>query len=125
MMFKKNNYDVGLKEDLIYTLKNLCAIEDHAKSSFYKTKERKWLELNRVIREMRSKWLERIFKKDNSENWCISKHLLNSMMGMQEVANRLYGSEDGKEAEDDSGLLMGAFLILNDINIKKEVEDVQ
>lgn len=108
-------YDVGLKEDLIYCLKNLCAIEDHSKSSFYKTEEKKFLELNRIIREIRSRWLERIFKKGNDENWCISKHLLNSLMGMQEVANRLQGTPEGEEAEKDASILMGLFLVLNDI----------
>ena len=112
-------YDNSLKEDLIYVLKNLCAIEDHSKSSFYKDKNKMWLELNKTTREMRSKWLERIFKKGDNELWCISKHLLNSIMGMQEVANRLQGTEEGNEAEEDASLLLGLFLVLNEVKDKK------
>ena len=110
--------DVGLTEDLIYGLKNLCAIESHAKSSYYMTHDKKWKELNDIIRDMRSKWLEKVVKKENSELWCCSKHLLNSFMSMEEVANRLSG-EESEDANKDAEMLLGLFLALNEL---KEVE---
>ena len=119
MKEKLVEYDVGLKEDLIYGLKNLCAIENHCKSSYYKNKDNKFLEMNKLIREMRSRWLEKIVKKSNDETWCISKHLLNSIMSMEEVANRLNSTPEGLQAEEDANLLIGLFLLLNDIGGSK------
>lgn len=110
--------DVSLQEDLIFGLQNLISIEAHAKNSFYMNNEEKWTELNDIIRQIRSRWLQVIVKKENSQIWCISKHLLASIMSLQEVSNRLYSSDDkdlAKQAEEDAGILLGLLLQLNDL----------
>lgn len=111
----ENNKDVGMYEDLVFALKNLCAIESHAKSSFYLNGDKKFLEINDGIREIRTKWLDIIVKKENSEIWCITKHLLNSIIGLEEVANRLKDSKEGMEANKDAGILTGLLFELNEI----------
>ena len=112
---EKNTKDVGLKEDLIECLKNLTSIESHAQSSYYISNNSKFLELRDCIRQIRTKWLDLIVKKENSEIWCISKHLLKSISSMEEVAIRLTGTKEGEEANKDAGLLTGLLFELNEI----------
>jgi hypothetical protein len=114
-MDKINEKDIGLKEDLIECLKNLVCIESHSQASFYISGEKRWLELRDGIREIRSKWMDTIVKKENSEIWCISKHLMKSITSMEEVAIRLKDTTEGIEANKDAGILTGLLFELNDI----------
>lgn len=123
---EKSNLDVGLIEDLMTCLINLVSIENHATQSYYKTKDPQWLELKDIARQMRSKWLEAIVKKNNAEGWCITKHLLASHSTMEEVATRLSSdgkAEEAKEAFEDAGLLLGLIYAINDLK-KGGNEDV-
>lgn len=110
--------DVGLVEDMIFTLKNLVAIEDHCATSYGMSQEKKWIDTLELIRKIRTKWLSLIVKKEKSHIWCISKHLLASMEGFIEVAVRFHqtGQEnESKESYNDAIELMSLFFLLNNI----------
>ncbi len=114
--------DVSLIEDLIVALQNLISAESHALGSYQMNKDdkkesEKWIQTMNFLREIRTRWLQIIVtKEDNSQKWCISKHILSSAMCLAEVGNR-YNSEgkieSAKIAYDDSGSLIGLFMYLN------------
>ena len=116
--------DVGLVEDMIFTLKNLVAIEDHSATSYAMTKENKWIEVLELVRKIRTKWLSTIIKQEKSHLWCVSKHLLASIEGLIEVAVRFIQTKQKKEATeayDDAMRLMDLFYFLNEY----EAEEVK
>lgn len=113
--------DVGMAEDLVFALSNLIAIENHAYQSYNITKDKKWLETIDIARKMRTKWLETLVKKENSQLWCVSKHLLASACGFMEVGNRFNSTKQSRECEEayeDSCNLVSLFLILNEMEGK-------
>lgn len=115
---KLDDKDVGMTEDMVFALKNLIAIEDHAINSFNMSEDKKWLEVCDTIRKIRTKWISLIVKKEESHIWCISKHLLASYMGMVEVGNRFLSvgqDKESKEAFKDANTLYLLFLLLNDV----------
>jgi len=77
---------------------------------------KKFLDLLENVREIRKKLLALIVEKDESEKWCMSKHLLASSMRLFEVGNRLLHEGKEKEAKEmykDSAELYGLFWALN------------
>ena len=71
---------------------------EHFLFSFVKTSDEKFLEYLEETREMRKRLLGKIVKKDDdSEKWCISKHLLGTSMRMIEVGTKYL--HDGKKKE--------------------------
>ena len=112
------NADVGMAEDMIFLLSNLVAIEDHSAKSIASTKNERWLEVLDLVRKMRTKYLSLISKKEESQLWCVNKHLLASIEGLIEVGNRFTSTqqiESAKECYDDSNTLLKLFLLLNDL----------
>ena len=110
--------DVGLVEDMIFALLHIHATEKHSLDSYYLTKDKKWLELNDIARKMRQKYMPILVKKENSEIFCVTKHLLGGIIGLQECANRLYSQKKFTEAEEmysDAGILLGLLLTLNNL----------
>ncbi len=113
MMDKKG--DVSELEDTIQVLINLVSIEEHSINSFFSTSDNFYLELNELVRKMRSELMETIIN-NKGENWCISKHLLSSIMALREIGNRHYTAGDKEKAKsfyDKSGILLGLFLNIN------------
>lgn len=113
--------DVGLLEDLFFGLKNLTALEDHCKSSYYVTKDKKWLELGDYAREVRTKWMRLFVKKDDGHLWCSTKHMSNIIMSAQEVSARLSSTgkkEQAEEFEEDAKTFIGMVFLLNEIESK-------
>ena len=108
-----------MTEDLIFGISNLLSIEDHsAKSS---GEDEKWIEVIEIVRKMRTKWLSQLVKKEKSQIWCVSKHLLSSIESFIEVGNRFVSSGQVKEAEEaynDSQQLIKLFIILNELGGK-------
>ena len=93
---------------MLQALENLSSIENHAKASFYMTKDIKYLELNNLIRNMRSKYLNRLIKKE-AQLWCISKHICLAKSALEECGNRYYskGEKDlAIESYNDAGKLL-------------------
>ena len=97
----KNSLDLSLGEDLSIALMNLVSLEEHFLFSYMKTENAKFLEFLEQIRETRKKLMLKIVKKDDdSEKWCISKHLLASSMRLIEVGTKYLHDNKKKEAED-------------------------
>jgi len=125
---KLDNRDVGLAEDMIFALKNLIAIENHAAVSYGIGKNKKFFQLIDIIRRLRTKWIGLLVKKENSHLWCISKHLLASAEGMLEIGNRFTSTNqenEASEAYEDANTLISLFLILNEIGGDHDTEQVQ
>ena len=97
----KNSLDLSLGEDLSIALMNLVSLEEHFLFSYMKTENAKFLEFLEQIRELRKKLMLKIVKKDDdSEKWCISKHLLASSMRLTEVGTKYLHEGKKNEAED-------------------------
>jgi len=116
----KNKKDVAMISDMIQALMNTASLEHHAIISYWKSKNKKFLELRDIARQMRRRWLDRIVdeKSSESELWCISKHLLLSSMAYIEIGDRYYAMNKINEAEEsyeDARILTGLFLSLNNI----------
>ncbi len=113
----KSGLDISAWEDLSIGLMNIVSLEEHAFFSYVKTSDDKFLEILNTVRELRKKLLALIVKKDDdSEKWCMSKHLLASSMRLFEVGNRLLHEGKEKEAKEmyhDSAELYGLFWSIN------------
>ena len=113
---EKNELDLSAGEDLSIALMNLVSLEEHSFFSYVKTKEEKFLEILETCRELRKRLLAKIVNKDNSETWCMSKHLLASSMRLYEVGNRLLHEnklDEAKEMYNDSAEMYALFWKLN------------
>ena len=98
---EKDSLDLSLGEDLSIALMNLVSLEEHFLFSYMKTSQQKYLEFLEQIRELRKKLMLRIVKKDDeSEKWCISKHLLAASMRLTEVGTKYLHERKKKEGED-------------------------
>ena len=114
---EKSSLDISAWEDLSIGLMNLVSLEEHCFFSYVRTQDDKFLKTLEAVRELRKKLLALIIKKDDdSERWCMSKHLLASSMRLFEVGNRLLHEGKEKEAKEmykDSAELYGLFWALN------------
>jgi len=113
---EKNQLDLSAGEDLSIALMNIVSLEEHAFFSYIKTQDDKFLKILEISRELRKKLLPSIVKKDDSETWCMSKHLLASSMRLYEVGNRLLHEKKDKEAKEmymNAAELYGLFWQLN------------
>ena len=119
----KNELDLSMGEDLSIAIMNIASLEEHSFFSYVKTKDEKFLDILEISRELRKKLLLKIVTKDDSEKWCMSKHLLASSMRLFEVGNRLLHEnkkDEAKEMYHDAAELYGLFWRLNiDSNTKK------
>ena len=127
---EKNRLDLSAWEDLSIGLMNLVSLEEHSFFSYVKTNDEKFLEILEITREMRKNLLKLIVKEDDeSEKWCMSKHLLASSMRLYEVGNRLLHENKIQEAKNmynDAMELYGLFWKINSNNkdpIKVKNED--
>ena len=114
---EKNELDLSAGEDLSIALMNIVSLEEHSFFSYIKTKDDKFLEILEICRELRKRLLAKIVKKDDdSEKWCMSKHLLASSMRMYEVGNRYLHEEkmdEAKQSYEDAAELYALFWKLN------------
>ena len=113
---KKSGLDLSAAEDLSIGLMNLVSLEEHAFFSYMKTKQDRFLEMLNIVRSLRKKLLKKVVNKDDSEGWCMSKHLLASSMRVYEVGTKLLGDGKEKEAKEmfnDSAELYALFWKLN------------
>lgn len=113
----QSSLDLSLGEDLSIALMNLISLEEHFMFSFMKTKDSKFLEHLEKIRELRKKLLERIVKKnDNSEKWCISKHLLAVSMRLTEVGTKYLHEGKLKEAKNSFNEAFDVYIMFWELN---------
>ncbi len=113
---EKNELDLSAGEDLSIALMNLVSLEEHSFFSYVKTKDEKFLEILETCRELRKKLLAKLVNKDESETWCMSKHLLASSMRLYEVGNRYLHEkkiEEAKQSYNDAAELYALFWKLN------------
>ncbi|MEK6854710.1 MAG: hypothetical protein AABX73_00635 [Nanoarchaeota archaeon] len=125
---EKKELDLSAGEDLSIALMNLVSLEEHSFFSFVKTNDDKFLEILETCRELRKKLLAKIVLKDESEKWCMSKHLLASSMRLYEVGNRLLHENKKNEAREmynDSARLYALFWELNFNPNKKELTNTK
>ncbi len=127
---EKNSLDLSSSEDLSIALMNLISLEEHLIFSYMKTSETKYLDFLEQIRELRKKLLKEIVKKDDdSEKWCMSKHLLATVMRLVEVGTKYQHENKKKEAEKlfiEAFNLYSIFWALNSkIDIKKVDKDLK
>ncbi len=116
---QKDKLDISEGEDLSIALMNLVSLEEHSFFSYVKTEDEKFLSMLETVRELRKALLARLVKKDDSETWCMSKHLLASSMRLYEVGNRLLhegNKEEAKKMYKDAAELYGLFWQLNKPN---------
>jgi len=95
-----NVMDLSSGEDLAIAVMNLISLEEHFFFTYEKTKDQKYLELLKEVRELRKDLLAKIVKNPQGENWCITKHLLASVMRLTEVGNKKLGQGKQKEAKE-------------------------
>ncbi len=120
---EKNELDLSAGEDLSIALMNLVSLEEHSFFSFVKTQDEKFLEILETCRELRKRLLAKLVKKDDSETWCMSKHLLASSMRLYEIGNRFLHEgkkEDAKQSYNDAAELYALFWKIN-MGSQKEI----
>jgi len=105
-----NVMDLSSGEDLAIAIMNLISLEEHFSFTYEKTKDQKYLELLKEVRELRKTLLAKIVKNPQGEVWCISKHLLASIMRLLEVGEKKLGQ--GKQGETKE-LFQKAYLLWN------------
>ena len=119
---EKNNLDLSVVEDLSIALMNIISLEEHLLFSYFKTENKKYLEILEQIRELRKKLLAKIVKKDDdSEKWCMSKHLLASSMRLIEVGTKFLHEKKNKDAEEmfiEAFNMYSMFFAINNENLK-------
>ncbi len=119
----KNSLDLSAGEDLSIALMNIVSLEEHSFFSYIKTKDEAFLSVLEITRELRKKLLAKLVKKDESERWCMSKHLLAASMRLYEVGNRELHEGKKKEAKvfyEQSAELYGMFWKLNTSQVGKK-----
>lgn len=93
--------DLSSDQDLSIAIMNLVSIEEHFFFSGAKTENNEYYNLIKEAREMRKELLKKIVKEsDESEKWCISKHLLAASMRLMEVGTKQLSMEKKQEAYD-------------------------
>ncbi|MGC8981488.1 MAG: hypothetical protein ACP5JU_00870 [Minisyncoccia bacterium] len=131
---KKEKLDLSSDEDLSVAIMNLISIEEHFFFSGAKTQNEKYFDLLNQTRQIRKELLAKLVKDidPNSEQWCISKHLLAASMRLIEVGTKYYQEGKKEEAEDLFfkaydlwSLFWGLNLKLIDIGEVKKIDDDQ
>lgn len=120
----KSSLDLSADEDVSVALMNLVSLEEHSFFSYVKTKDEQFLSVLETARELRKELLAKLVKKDESERWCMSKHLLAASMRLYEVGNRALHEgkkEDAKELYKQAAELYGLFWKLNSLSEKNVI----
>lgn len=110
--------DIGFVEEIIELCKNLVSIESHSFSSYLLSSDEKWLKTSKKARAIRTRYLDLITKKGNGQSWCVSKHLCECLMRLQECYTRFLSTEQTEEAKQcavDYGELFLLFYEINDL----------
>jgi hypothetical protein len=100
---KINDKDVGLIEDALYTIRNLCAWEDHLARHIDHLEDEKdklkFLKILERVRIRRSLIMDLVVTENPSHSeYCQTKHASNASTGFIELANRFITLGDTKKA---------------------------
>ena len=91
---KTSGIDLSTEEDLSIAVMNLLSLEEHFFFTGAKTEKSEYYDLLNETREIRKVLLGRMIQKTEGESWCVSKHLLATVMRLMEVGTKLQA--DGK-----------------------------
>ncbi len=97
---KGESIDLSRDEDLSIALMNLISLEEHFYFTAMKTENGKYLDMLQDIRNIRQKFMKKIVKSPEGEEWCISKHLLASSMRLIEVGTKEQTKGNVKESQE-------------------------
>lgn len=132
---KINEKDLGLIDDALYTLRNLCAWEDHLARQIEKMEESaekvKFINILNRVRIRRSLIMDLVVTENpKGSEYCQTKHACNSSMGFMEVANRFaYMGYEGDNTKKAIRCFKESKECENDIleinNISKEQKEVK
>jgi len=94
---KLSELDVPTQHDLAMAIRELIQIENHAKYSWERTKNEKWLNILIWARKTRGKFMELLIPdeirkmklEEKGELWCCLKHLLDAHKRLEEVGDKL------------------------------------
>ena len=124
-MEEKNELDLSAGEDLSIALMNLVSLEEHSFFSFVKTQDEKFLEILETCRELRKRLLAKLVNRDESETWCMSKHLLASSMRLYEIGNRHLHEEKIEEAKQSYTDAAELYALFWKLNLEKNINSKQ
>lgn len=93
----KSGVDLSTDEDLALAVMNLISLEEHFFFTNQKTEKGEYLDLLGSVREIRKDLLAKLLPRHEGETWCAGKHLLATVMRLQEVTTKLH--RDGKKEE--------------------------
>ncbi|GAG66080.1 unnamed protein product [marine sediment metagenome] len=110
--------DIGLVDEILELCKNLVSIESHAFGSYVSSKNEKFLKISKKARQLRTKYLS-VITKNESQGWCISKHICECLMRLQECYTRFLSTNQVEEAKicaKDYFDMYALFILLNDLD---------
>jgi len=95
---EKAGVDLSTAEDLSLAVMNLISLEEHFFFTGAKTKKEEYFDASEEIRGIRKELLAKLMPENEGETWCISKHLLATVMRLIEVGNKLRSEKRKDEA---------------------------
>ncbi|PIU15877.1 hypothetical protein COT20_01175 [bacterium (Candidatus Gribaldobacteria) CG08_land_8_20_14_0_20_39_15] len=118
-MKKQEKMDLSSDQDLTLAIMNLVSIEEHFFFSGAKTGKTEYYDLIKNVREIRKGLLKKIVKEtDQSEKWCISKHLLAASMRLMEVGTKQLGMNKKDKAYDLFGKAYNLYSLFWALNMQ-------
>lgn len=97
---KASGIDLSTEEDLSIAVMNLLSLEEHFFFTGAKTEKTEYYDLLHETREIRKALLGRMIKNTEGESWCVSKHLLATVMRLMEVGTKLQAEGKKELAEE-------------------------
>lgn len=97
---EKAAVDLSTAEDLSFAVMNLVSLEEHFVFTGLKTKKEEYFDTALEIRETRKELLAKLMPSHEGETWCISKHLLATVMRLIEAGNKLQSENKKDEAKE-------------------------
>lgn len=97
---KKGAIDLSTEEDLSVAIMNLISLEEHFFFTGARTEKPEYYDMLNEVRQVRKSLLARLIEKTEGETWCISKHLLSTVMRLIEVGTKLQSDGKKDEAKD-------------------------
>lgn len=110
--------DLSTEEDLSLAVMNLVSLEEHLFLTAGKTGKEEYLDLLDEVRQSRQKLLSKLIDRHEGETWCVSKHLLSTVMRLTEVGAKLRSQGKKKEAKEIFGKAYDFYSIFWGLRLK-------
>jgi len=107
--------DIGMVDDMFELCKNLTSIESHAFGSYVSSKKEIWMYISKKARELRTKYLS-LITQNEEQSWCISKHISECCMRLQEIYTRFISTKQYQEASIVAEDYMNLYDLFMEIN---------